>query len=379
MEYNKPSVLFVASNIPTPKRKSNKVVMTIAHKLSGRFEVSVLHPAEWVPFPFNLMKKYKNIAGNEPWVDDGIPVRPFKYIRWFGKRNAFRLLPCYQRRIQRYIDQYGTPDWVHAHYALPDGYFAYLIHKSYHVPYVVSFRKSDMVFLDLGKTSSTGKLINEVLSNAKHIIVHNAAQQEVLSRLGFDSLLMAHGIEDSFVQPKTTINHSGNIAIATIGHLVDTKHIDWVIHAVKDYPGNKTVTLKIAGEGPMRKTWEAETAGHDNIAFLGQIDHDRIGEMLQQSDIFALPSVNETFGLVYIEATAHQNAVIATKGTGIWGHFTDGEEMLHCDSYAAFQTMLYKLIDDDGFRNRMAQKAFEKTRDRYTWSAVIDQYASLYR
>ena len=82
-EPNKPNVLFVASNIPTPKRQSNKVVMSIAHKLSPQFSMSVLHPAEFAPFPFNMMKKYKNIMGSQSWEDDGIVVRPFKYIRLF--------------------------------------------------------------------------------------------------------------------------------------------------------------------------------------------------------------------------------------------------------------------------------------------------------
>lgn len=353
--------------------------MTIAHKLSAQFEISVIHPAEWAPFPINLMEKYKNIAGSKSWEDEGIIVRPFKYIRWFGKKNAFRMLPCYEKRIKRYISQCGMPDLVHAHYALPDGYFAFLIHKIYHIPYVISFRKTDIAFLHLDKGCNTSRLMKEVLTNAKHIIVHNAAQQESLSRLGYESALMAHGIEESFLHPKTTANNSNGLTIATIGELVAPKHIDWVINAVKDYQGNKTVTLKIAGEGPMRKIWEPQTASYDNITFLGQISHDKISELLKQTDIFALPSVNETFGLVYIEATAHQNAVIATKGTGIWGHFTDGEEMLHCDSYATFQSMLYKLIDDDEFRNQMALKAFEKTQKNYTWNAVIDKYAWLYR
>lgn len=375
---SKPKVLFIASNIPTPKRASNKVVMTIAHKLSAWCDISVLHPAEYAPFPISLLKKYRKIAGKQSWSDNGILVKPFKYIRLIGKKNAFRLLPFYKKRINNYYKKTGLPALIHAHYALPDGYFAYLINKTYHIPYIISFRKTDIGFMNLTQKSNTRKLMNEVLTHAQHIIVHNSTQQEILSNAGFKSILMAHGIEEDFFKPKGTVNSTNNIVIATVGELIHQKHIDWVIKAIKEYKGSKNPTLKIAGEGPMRTELEAMINGADNIQLLGKITHDKVGELLCQSDIFALPSVNETFGLVYMEAAAHQNAVIATKGTGVWGHFSDGEEALYCDSYTSFQNMLYKLIDDDGYRNQLALKAYQKSQENYTWGKIISQYIELY-
>lgn len=377
-EPNKPNVLFVASNIPTPKRQSNKVVMTIAHKLSPQFSMSVLHPAEFAPFPFNMMKKYKNIMGSQSWEDDGIVVRPFKYIRLFGKKNAFLLLPCYKKRILRYCQQHGIPQLVHAHFALPDGYIAYQISKLFGVPYIISFRKSDIVSLNLPHCS-TKKLMSDVLSNASKIIVHNAAQQEILSKAGYESVVMPHGIENDFFAKKESANTSNILNIACVGELIPQKHIDWVINAVRDYEGDKKLKLKVAGEGPMRHELELLAQGADDIQLLGKISHDNVGELLRRSDIFALPSVNETFGLVYLEATAHQNAVIATKGTGIWGNLTDGDEALYCDSYTSFQEKLYKLIEEDGFRNQMAINAYVKTKENYTWDIIIGRYVSLYR
>lgn len=375
---DKPKILFIASNIPTPKRKSNKVVMTIAHKLSKRFDISVMHPAEFAPFPFNLLTKYKNIVGKQSWEDDGITVRPFKYIRLFGKKNAFLLLPFYEKGVKQYIKRFGKPYLIHAHFALPDGYFAYLIHKNFQIPYIISFRGSDMKLLNQPQRSNTIKLMKMTLSNAKQIIVHNAAQQERLSNLGYHSNLMAHGIEESFVKPKEELNCSNQITIVSIGELIEQKRIDWVIKAVKDYTGSKSITLKIAGEGPMHQNWESLIGEKNNISFLGRISHDKIDELLEQSDIFALPSYNETFGLVYLEAAAHQNAVIATKGTGIWGHFIDGEEMLFCDSYTSFQKLLYKLIDDVNYRNQLSNKSFKKTTSFYTWKKTIEKYNSIY-
>ncbi len=375
---DKPRILFIASNIPTPKRKSNKVVMTIAHKLTAWCDISVMHPAEIAPFPFNLMAKYRNIAGKQSWEDDGIMVRPFRYIRLIGKKSAFLLLPSYKKKLQKYCKQFGIPQLVHAHFALPDGDFAYQIAELFDIPYVISFRKSDIGFLELSKNCSTKNLIHRVLSNAGQIIVHNAAQQELLSKVGYKSVLLPHGIEKDFFAKKEQTNTSDSLSIASIGELVPTKHIDWVIRAVKNYKGNKKITLKIAGKGPMRPELEALARGHDNIQLLGQIDHERIGELLRETDIFALPSVNETFGLVYLEAAAHQNAVIATKGTGIWGVFEDQNEMLFCDSSDSFDELLYRLIDDDKLRNELAENAYFKAFENYQWEKIIERYIELY-
>ena len=375
---NKPKVLFIASNIPTPKRQSNKVVMTIAHKLSTQFDVSVLHPTEFAPFPFNRMKKYRNLADNQPWNDGEINITPFKYIRLIGKRIAFLLLPHYKRKVKQHCERHGIPQISHAHFALPDGYFAYILKQIYGTPYIVSFRGSDVKLMNSYADSNTMRRMQAVLSHADKIIVHNHAQQELLRKHGFGSLLMPHGIEADFLKPKSPNGAKNEIVIATIGELIPQKQIDWVINAVRDYKGEKRISLWIAGEGPQKEELERLADEHPNIKLLGKIKHASVNELLCETDIFTLPSINETFGLVYVEATAHQNAVIATKGTGVWGHFVDGEEMLFCDSFESFKQMLFHLIDNDEARNRMAQKAYLKTVERFTWDKVIKDYINAY-
>lgn len=351
--------------------------MDIAHRLSEKYDISVLHPAEFAPFPFNMMKKYRNLAGKNGWKDEGIEVKPFRYIRIFGNKQAFLLLPCYKNRLKKLFRD-SKIQLLHAHYALPDGYIAYQIHQTLGIPYIVSVRGSDLKFLKLNENCNTKRLINSVLSNASQIVVHNAAQQEMISQAGFQSVIVSHGIEANFLKPKEIESASNEITIATVGELIQQKHIDWVVEAVKNYKGSKKLTLMIAGEGPMHDQLETMADGAKNIHVLGKIPHEEVGKLLEKSQIFALPSVNETFGLVYLEATAHQNAVIATRGTGVWGVFNDKEEMLYCDSQQSFAEMLYQLIDNDEFRNDMAKKAYEKTAYNFTWDKIINRYSEIY-
>ena len=46
---------------------------------------------------------------------------------------------------------------------------------------------------------------------------------------------------------------------------------------------------------------------------------------MRESDIFILPSVNETFGMVYLEAMASGCITVCTKNDGVDGIIKDGE------------------------------------------------------
>lgn len=371
-------ILFIATNIPTAKRKSNKVVMTIAHKLSACFDISVLHPSEMAPFPLNLLKKYKNLSGSKPWNDGEILVKPLKYTRLPGRRLSFLLLPLFKRKIRRYLEVEEMPCLTHSHYVMPDGYFSYMMKRQYEIPYVISFRDSDIKFLELDDKRKVKKMTIEVLKNADKVVVHNVAHQTFLRLYGIDSEVVSHGIEKSFLQEKEEMTAKEEVMVTVVSGFIRRKNIDWVINAIKSYNGVKNVRLNIIGEGELAGELKNLAGDCKNINFMGQMSHDDVGRWLHVSDIFALPSYHETLGLVYLEAAAKENAVIAMKDTGVCGNYQDGEEMLFCDDYQSFERLLHNLIDDDDKRISLSEKAFERTRSEYTWNVSIEKYKKIY-
>lgn len=376
---DKPKILFIASNIPTPKRKANKVVLTLAHRLSAFFEVSVLHPTEIAPFPISLLKKYKNISVGSSWNDDGIAITPFKYVRLPNIKFSFLPLPLYKRKIKRHLKTLEQYAITHAHYVMPDGYFAYQIKALEKTPYFVSFRQSDEKHMrQLDSKNKVFGMYMDVLQNADHIFVHNQSHKEYLLQFGIQSQLIGHGIENDFLEEKENAStQKQEISIASIGELIPLKHIDWVINAVKSYKGEKKIHLYIAGQGPLRQDLE-DISNPETTTFTGQIDRNEVSELLSKTDIFALPSKPETFGLVYIEAGAKSNAVIARKEAGIWGHFTDNEEVLFCYDYNSFESQLHELIDNDTLRYKLSHNLHDKIASQFTWEEIIAQYKDKY-
>ncbi len=368
-------VLFIANNIPIPKQKSNRIVLTIAEKLSSFCDISFIFPAAMVFPPFSFMKKYRVLAGMKPWYDGHFKIKPVRYLRLPGKKLSYLLIDTI--KPEHYVNENALPDLCHAHFIMPDGYIAYKIKQKYGVPYIVSVRSGDIQHLKtLGNKGVIHSKFVKVLENADKIIVHNRPQQEFIAQMGFNSILVPHGIESDILNI-TAEKDDTSVIISVIAELIRRKNVDWVIRAVKEYDGRQNIQLMIAGDGVCREELQQLSENTPKIHFLGRISHEKVMDLLEKSHIFALPSVNETFGLVYLEAAAKRNAVVCHKNEGVDGLFEDGKEMMFCDGYDDFQTILNKLIENPGMANMLANNSYTKVRN-CVWEHVQSMYMEIY-
>ena len=113
--------------------------------------------------------------------------------------------------------------------------------------------------------------------------------------------------------------HHSPIKVLTCAHFKKRKNIDKVIKACK---GLECFELTVIGDGKERKKLEKIDK---NVIFTGRLPHDEVLAKMRNSDIFVLPSVGETFGMVYLEAMASGCITVCTKGDGIDGLIKDRE------------------------------------------------------
>lgn len=121
------------------------------------------------------------------------------------------------------------------------------------------------------------------------------------------------------------IVHNSPFTILTCANLIKRKNIDKLILAMKDLEGFK---LKIIGDGKELKNLQNKVqlnSLEQKVEFLGLLPHEKVLQEMLKAYIFILPSINETFGMVYLEAMASGCITVCTKNDGIDGIIKDGE------------------------------------------------------
>ena len=369
-------VLFVAKNIPLPGKPSNRVVLDIAHRLQERdYEVSVLFPKEWVPWFLRKHLKYAHLYGLEDWSDHGIPVHPLTYPRLPLPAHAFRLLRS-PRSLRAWCEKAGPFHLIHAHYLLPDAWMAIEAARDTRASVVVTVRSSDIKLLrKVSKSSHTWRLARRLLGQADRITTLNGPVREFLrEHFQVDGRLIPHGIPEELLRPELP---EKDIDLIVVAQAIPRKQVDWVIRAFRSFPNGEGRKLVIIGDGPVRPEWENMAGGDDRIQFPGRLPHAETMQWLRRSAIFALPSYQETFGLVYLEAAAAGCALIGRAGEGVAGVFPEGEAIVLPGSYESFERSVHQLLADAALRQKMGKAARVRV-ESLTWPKVLDRYEALY-
>jgi glycosyltransferase involved in cell wall biosynthesis len=130
--------------------------------------------------------------------------------------------------------------------------------------------------------------------------------------------------------------------------------------------------LLMAGSGEMRSQLEALTRQlglTQNVSFLGIIEHFRVPGILQEVDIFVMPSIREGFGVAAVEAQAMEIPVVATRVGGIPEVVLDGETGILVepeDSQQLAQAIL-TLIENPALRSQMGERGRKHVLTNYRW------------
>ena len=128
---------------------------------------------------------------------------------------------------------------------------------------------------------------------------------------------IAQGYIDS---PRRLQQDKSRFEILTMARLIEGKGVELVISALAELSDEYKLT--IAGDGPLKAQLEqqSKSLGVDHrVTFTGWIDGKQKELLLQNTDVFCLPSTYDSFGMVFIEAMAFDLPVIAYG----WGPIND--------------------------------------------------------
>lgn len=123
----------------------------------------------------------------------------------------------------------------------------------------------------------------------------------------------------------------------------------------------------------------AELGLDEHVVFTGR--RSDIAALMAAADIFAMPSMFEPFGLVYLEAMAMQRPVVALDNGGtpeVVEHGVTGL-LSRAGDVDAFASNLLALIDDPDRRAEMGKRGRQRVERDFTQQRLGDDMGRLYR
>lgn len=137
------------------------------------------------------------------------------------------------------------------------------------------------------------------------------------------------------------------------------------------------IILVIVGDGPLKGEMEAVIDRYrlkSGIIITGFVPNGLLPSYYQASDLFVMPTQKlEGFGLALVEALSSGLPVLATPVGGITEVLSgmDKDAFFKDISQDSLSEGLKRLINDTEARERMAAKARDYARERYSWNNVI--------
>jgi len=306
-----------------------------------------------------------------------IYYRPQQWVQFWAERN-------------RIVKQCTTdkPDlWLsyHSYYKAPDLLGSSCCQRL-QIPYVIfqgiysTKRRKQLKTLP-------GFLLNrKVLLSASHIFTNKKRDLKNLKRLLPESRLtyIAPGIHPDLFKYsdehrqrlRDQLEFNKETVIMTAAMMrpgVKSEGIRRVIESCSELiRRGLSIKLLIAGDGSNRQELEKKAAGllAGNVRFLGKIPRQEMYRYYSAADIFAFPGIDESLGMVYLEAQSCNLPVVAyqdwggseavlSEHTGLLSPAQSGE---------LFTDNIQRLIIDTELRQRLADNAGKHIRSHHNLS-----------
>lgn len=335
------------------------------------------------------VKVYVPVAENynKPAIDFGSFTKISKNHRKYD-RVIFQLK---HRKILKDIKkqyQFDEFQMLHAHSLFSNGYIAYKVHEEYGVPYIVTARSTDLnTFFKY--MIHLRKLGVEILKDAKKIIflspslrdeIINKYVPEHLKKEFYDkSVVIPNGLDPFWLEnknlPKSTPSKN-QLSIVQVGLINKGKNALTTAKAIEILI-NKGFNIKFNVIGKIEdQSIYKELIEKKFVEYQEPVIKEKLLDIYRNNDIYVMPSIKETFGLVYAEAMSQGMPVIYSKGQGFDKQFPDGQVGYPVEKLDAHDIAEKILTVLDNYEE-ISRKAIESC-EKFDWNKIAEEIISLY-
>ena len=233
----------------------------------------------------------------------------------------------------------------------------------------------------LGTLRRAAAVVAQTALERRFLLAQGVAEERLhLVGAGVDPATVVGGDGAAF---RTRHNIEGPI-VAIIGTTAHDKGTPHLVQAMQSlWQQGRTATLVIAGptmEHFVRWFAALPIADRARCRLLGFISPEEKRDLLAATDVFALPSRTDSFGIVYLEAWCCGIPVIGARAGGVPDVIADGEDglLVPFGAVPALADALRTLLDDPTLAARLGARGRAKTLERHTWERVATAFAGIY-
>jgi N-acetyl-alpha-D-glucosaminyl L-malate synthase BshA len=283
-------------------------------------------------------------------------------------------------------------DLLHVHYAIPHATVAYMAKKilmrdGRYVPVITTLHGTDITLV--GTNPAFKPVVEFSIAKSDGVTaVSNHLKNETLRHFKIDSdIRVIYNFVDFERFRKINKDHFKK-AIAPQGERIIThtsnfrkvKRVEDVIQVFQKVYEKIPCKLMLIGDGPERRHAEdlcRKIGLCHEVRFLGK--QDAIEELLAISDLFIIPSENESFGLAALEAMACEVPVISSNAGGLPEVNIHGETgfLSPVGDVNAMARHAIDILSDDAVLQRFRHNALAQA-ERFDIQHILPQYESYY-
>lgn len=279
-------------------------------------------------------------------------------------------------------------DIMHAHSTFSNGFVAYKLNQQFGVPYIVAVRDTDLnIFFK--KMLHLRRLGNEILAKADKVVFLSQPYKEVTinryihsryrENITAKSEVIPNGINSFWLEnkaePKKT--HNSVIRLLFVGSISRRKNPLATVEAIRILRkrGYKVEFMLV---GPVRdQSVLTEILKNDFVSYMGPQDKDKLLHFYRSCDIFIMPSIRETFGLVYAEAMSQGLPIIYTRGQGFDRQFEEGV-VGYSVNPTDYDEIADRIVDIIRNYEELSSNCIRLC-SRFDWDIITDAYFNMYK
>ncbi len=275
--------------------------------------------------------------------------------------------PLSQHAVSRAIERY-RPDLVHAHLRRA----AWFAGKAGHmagIPVVAKLHN----YVDLTRYRYVNTLIATTADECRYALAQGWSPNRVTIIPNFSSLPVRNPQAAPTGQP---------LRLLSYGRFVRKKGFDLLLQAAAELRDEGLeFVLTLGGEGAEQAALEAIIADRglsDSVKMIGWVED--VVPLLEQADLFILPSRSEPFGIVILEAMACGVPIVSTWAEGP-REILDGTTTYFAsvDSQSSLTDAMRRAMADSEGRLQHAQNALATFREHYSEGAFRLKLLELYK